>query len=105
MGCRHRRAGAALRVAAAAGLAGSGKLLSVEGGSTADGAKIVQLIDSGAGTQRWRLASSGGFTGTGNGGSGKVLDVPGGATTARTPQIQRVLNNGANHHRTLPTSV
>jgi ricin-type beta-trefoil lectin protein/glycosyl hydrolase family 59 (putative galactocerebrosidase) len=82
----------------------SGKVLSVEGGSTSDGANIVQSTDTGGSTQRWRLVSSGGYTVLVNAGSGKALDVPQGSTTAGNQLIQWTLNNGANQQWTLTTS-
>jgi hypothetical protein len=82
----------------------SGKVLSVEGGSTSDGAMIVQSTDTGASTQRWRLASSGGYTVLVNAGSGKALDVPQGSTTVGTQLIQWEVHNGANQQWTLTTS-
>ncbi len=65
----------------------SGKALAVNGGSTADGATIVQSTDNGTAGQQWELATSGGYTQLVNVGSGKVLDVPGFSATAGTQLV------------------
>ncbi len=79
----------------------SGKVLSVAGGSTADGAQIVQLTDTGAATQRWRTVASGGYVQIVNVGSGKALDVPGFSTANGTQFVQWTANTGANQQWTL----
>jgi uncharacterized alkaline shock family protein YloU len=82
----------------------SGTVLSVEGGSTSDGALIVQATDTGAPTQRWRLVNAGGYTVLVNAGSGKALDVPGGSTAPGVQLIQWAPNHGDNQQWTLGTS-
>jgi len=74
----------------------SGKVLAVNGGSTTNGATIVQWTDDGSAGQQWRLVPSGGFTVLVNVGSGKVLDDPGFSTTAGTQLVQWTVNGGAN---------
>ncbi|MBB5896448.1 RICIN domain-containing protein [Kutzneria kofuensis] len=73
----------------------SGKPLAVAGGSTADGALVVQQT----GGAPWTIgaASGGSYTLTYTG-SGKVLDVPGHATTTGTQLEQWTGNGGANQH-------
>jgi len=76
---------------------GSGKLMDVLGGSTADGAAVVQWRTNGGKNQQWQLKS------LGNGEyslkavhSGKVLDVNGGQKVAGVPVIQWPWHGGAN---------
>lgn len=82
---------------------GSGKVLGVAGGSTADGAHIVQQTDTGAAGQRWRMVTAGGYTQIVNVNSGKALDVPGFSTTQGTQLVQWAINNGTNQQWSLGT--
>jgi hypothetical protein len=77
--------------------AGSGLLLDVSGGSTADGAKVIQWSDTGGSNQRWRLARTTGdvYTITGVG-SGKCLEVPNSSATQGTRLSIYPCNGGAN---------
>lgn len=79
----------------------SGKVLAVAGGSTADGAAIVQQSDTGAASQRWRTVQSGAYVQIVNVGSGRALDVPGFSTTQGTRLVQWTANAGANQQWTL----
>jgi O-glycosyl hydrolase len=74
----------------------SGKVLAVNGGSTTNGATIVQWTDDGSAGQQWRLVPSGGFAVLVNVGSGKALDDPGFSTAAGTQLVQWTSNGGAN---------
>jgi len=83
---------------------GSGKVLDVAGGSTADGAGIVQNTDTGAGTQQWQLTGDGsGYLTVVNQGSGKVLEVPGGSSTAGTQLDQRTATGGTDQQWSVST--
>ncbi len=89
----------------------SGKVLDVYGGSTADGAKVVQWSWTGGANQQWRLEpnSDQSFRLVSRG-SGKVLQNPGGSTTqgtqldqwsdtAGTHQWWRLVDAGDGYHR------
>jgi alpha-L-fucosidase 2 len=89
----------------------SGKVLDVYGGSTADGAKVVQWSWTGGTNQQWRLEpnSDQSFRLVSRG-SGKVLQNPGGSTTqgtqldqwsdtAGTHQWWRLVDAGDGYHR------
>ncbi|GAB3805753.1 RICIN domain-containing protein [Micromonospora zhanjiangensis] len=71
----------------------SGKPLAVAGGSTADGAKVVQ--QSGAATWSVSAAQGGAYTLRFTG-SGKALDVNGGSSTAGLQLQQWTVNGGSN---------
>ncbi|MET7620653.1 RICIN domain-containing protein [Streptomyces sp. NPDC005408] len=81
----------------------SGKVLAVAGGSTAEGASIVQQTDTGAASQRWRTVQSGSYVQIVNVGSGRALDVPGFSTSQGTQLAQWTANSGANQQWTLGT--
>ena len=68
---------------------GSGLCVGVLGGSTADGAQIVQWHDDGSMNQQWRWRRRGnGQNLLVNRGSRKVIGVTGGSTAQGTPLIQ-----------------
>ncbi len=74
----------------------SGKLLDVEGVSTADGARAIQWPANGGRNQRWRLLPTGdGFEMVADH-SGKVLDVEGASVADGPPAIQWPAHGGAN---------
>jgi arabinan endo-1,5-alpha-L-arabinosidase len=88
----------------------SGKLMSVANASTADGALVQQLTDSGiaqwgywAGQgQQWRFASpAAGYYTVANRLSGMVLDVKAKSTADYAQIIQYTLNNAANQQWSL----
>ncbi len=75
----------------------SGKPLGVQGGSTANGAAIVQQAATGAGSQQWTLrATDGGYFRVVARHSGKGLDVSNAATSAGSPVAQWDLWGGTN---------
>jgi hypothetical protein len=76
----------------------SGKPLAVAGGSTADGALVVQQTGGAAWTVT--AASGGAYTLTYTG-SGKLLDVPGHTTSTGAQLDQWTANGGANQQWTL----
>ena len=78
----------------------SGKALAVNGGSTADGATIVQSTDNGSASQQWQLVGSSLV----NVGSGKALDNPGFSTNQGTQLVQWTSNGGTNQQWTLTAS-
>jgi sucrose-6-phosphate hydrolase SacC (GH32 family) len=83
----------------------SGKVLDVSGGSTADGAAIVQQADTGAASQRWQVVDSGGgYVKLVNRNSGKVLDVNARSTADGAAVIQYRDNGGTNQSWQLVTS-
>jgi hypothetical protein len=75
----------------------SGLLLDVSGGSTANGASIIQWSSTGGTNQQWTLAQVSGnvYTITGVG-SGKCLEVPSSSTTQGTRLSIYTCNGGAN---------
>ncbi|MEU4541194.1 RICIN domain-containing protein, partial [Streptosporangium sp. NPDC023825] len=73
----------------------SGKVLDVSGGSTADGAAIVQWPWSGGTNQQWQMSqNSDGSVRLSGAGSGKVLTSPN--ANQGTALVQTTDNNGAN---------
>ncbi|PTA45192.1 hypothetical protein C8054_16435 [Micromonospora sp. RP3T] len=72
----------------------SGLPVGVRGGSTSDGASVVQRATAGAAT-RWRLVSAGsGCYQLANGSSGKALDLTDGSHADGTPMQQWTLGPG-----------
>jgi hypothetical protein len=83
----------------------SGKTIGVNGGSTADGATIVQQTDTGAASQRWQIVDAGaGYVKVVNRNSGKVLDVNGASTADGASIIQWTDHGGANQQWQLVSS-
>ncbi len=75
----------------------SGCLLDVFGGSTADGASIIQWTATGAANQQWTPVDQGdGWVTITSVNTGKVLDVYGGSTSDGSAVIQWYVNGGAN---------
>jgi hypothetical protein len=75
----------------------SGKVLDVAGGSSADGASIVQSTDTAAKSQQWQLVTSGnGYDKLINHNSGKVLDVPHSSKEVGQQLDQSADNGGVN---------
>ncbi|HYC86976.1 MAG TPA: RICIN domain-containing protein [Chryseosolibacter sp.] len=75
----------------------SGKVADVNGGSTADGAQVIQWQYNGGTNQQWQLVHIGeGFYRVVNRKSGKNLDVNGGSLNAGANIIQWPTNNGRN---------
>ncbi|MEV7090120.1 RICIN domain-containing protein [Streptomyces sp. NPDC093085] len=67
----------------------SGLVLAPSGGSTANGAKIIQATSSSTSTtQRWLPVQDNGFVSYQNIGSGKNLGIDGGSTSAGAAAIQ-----------------
>jgi hypothetical protein len=80
----------------------SGMAIDVGGGSTSDGAGVIQWNDSGAQNQHWRFVAAGdGSYKIAGQNSGKLLDVSNGATTDGASVIQWHDDSGANQHWTL----
>jgi hypothetical protein len=79
--------------------ANSSLVMDVSGGSTADGATVIQWGANGGANQKWALTRVGGnvYTLT-NAGSGKCLEVPGGSTAQGTQLDQSACNGGAQQH-------
>lgn len=77
--------------------AGSGLLMDVNGGSTADGTGVIQWGSTGGTNQQWTLRQIGGnvYTLTGVG-SGKCLDVPDQSTAQGTALDVWTCDGGAN---------
>lgn len=76
---------------------GSGCLLDVYGGSTADGAQVIQWTASGAANQQWTLLDQGdGWTALSPMHSGTRLDVSGGSTDDGAQVIQWHPTGGPN---------
>lgn len=77
----------------------SGKLMEVNGGSTADGANVQQWTDNGGNNQKWRIDNMGsGYYKFTNINSGKVLDVAG-SSTADGANVQQWSDNGSTAQR------
>ncbi len=73
----------------------SGKLADVNGGSLADGTKIIQWPDNGGDNQRWQLIDAGsGYYKIKNKKSAKLMDVSDGST-ANSAQIVQMADNGS----------
>ncbi|MYQ35240.1 RICIN domain-containing protein, partial [Streptomyces sp. SID4956] len=76
----------------------SGKVLGVDGMSTADSARVVQYEDNGTPDHLWTLADNGdGWYLIRNGHSGKVLGVDG-MSTADSAQVVQFTDNGTADH-------
>ncbi|WP_329577195.1 alpha-galactosidase [Kitasatospora sp. NBC_01250] len=70
--------------------AATGQYLDVSGGSTADGAAIVQQPADGGADQQWQLVPTGDGNDTlANVNSGDLLGIPGNSTVAGTPLVQQ----------------
>ncbi|WP_416977883.1 RICIN domain-containing protein [Streptomyces sp. T028] len=77
----------------------SGKVLEVEGNSTADAAKVVQSTDDGGTNQQWRLKATGdGYYELVNRGSGKLLEVKG-ASKSNNAAVDQLTGSGAAHQQ------
>jgi hypothetical protein len=75
----------------------SGKVLTVSGASTADGAAVVQQADNGSTSQQWTLVDlGGGYSKLINSNSGKALDVSAKSTADGAAIIQYRDNGGTN---------
>jgi LysM repeat protein len=75
----------------------SGKVLDVQGGSTDNGADIIQYHATGADNQLWQLVpASGGYYQITSKHSGKVLDVKGGSTQDGAQVVQYQPTGGDN---------
>ncbi len=74
----------------------SGKDLDVTGGSTADGAQVVQWTDHGGTNQQWNIIAVGGSYKLVNVNSGKDLDVTGASTANGALVIQWTDHGGTN---------
>ncbi|MGA5709062.1 RICIN domain-containing protein [Streptomyces cellulosae] len=74
----------------------SQKFLQPSGGSTANGAKIVQQAASSAATQRWALVGDGNYVSFWNQGSDKNLGIDGASTAAGAVAIQANGSGDAN---------
>nr|WP_211234780.1 ricin-type beta-trefoil lectin domain protein [Glycomyces arizonensis] len=75
----------------------SGKCMDVSGGSTADGAEIIQYDCHGGSNQRWRLESvGGGYYRVVSQASGKCLDIDRASTADGAKAILWPCNGGAN---------
>ncbi|WP_410812647.1 glycoside hydrolase family 97 catalytic domain-containing protein [Micromonospora sp. 067-2] len=75
----------------------SGKVLDVTGGSTADGADVVQYTDTDATNQQWRFVDAGGgYYRLLARHSGKALDVTGGSTADGADVVQWTDSGGQN---------
>jgi endoglucanase len=75
----------------------SGKCVDVVGGSTADGAEIIQYTCHGGANQQWQLQDAGGgYYRIVSQASGKCLDVDGASTADNARIIQWACNGGAN---------
>ncbi len=80
----------------------SNKVADVSGGSTADGADIVQMTSNGQTNQQWSFVSVGsGYYQIVNRKSGKLMDVNGGSTADGGDIIQWPNNSGTNQHWSL----
>lgn len=76
----------------------SGKVLAIDGMSTADSAHIVQFADSGTADHRWRLVDLGnGRVKVASVHSGKVLGVDG-MSTANSAHVVQFSDNGTTDH-------
>jgi hypothetical protein len=75
----------------------SGRVADVNGGSTADGAQIIQWQYNGGNNQQWQLVHhTEGFYRIVNRNSGKTLDVNGGSLSSGANVIQWPWNSGRN---------
>ncbi|MGW2821946.1 beta-L-arabinofuranosidase domain-containing protein [Streptomyces sp. NPDC001443] len=76
----------------------SGKVLGVDGMSTANSARVVQFDDNGTGDHAWQLIDKGeGWCLVRNGQSGKVLGVDG-MSTQNSAQVVQYEDNGTDDH-------
>ena len=75
----------------------SGKVLQPLGGSTADGANIVQMPHNGGNEQKWQFINAGGgYYKIKNVNSGELMDIYGASTADGANNIQWFDNGGAN---------
>jgi microsomal dipeptidase-like Zn-dependent dipeptidase len=74
----------------------SGRCLDVQGGSTSDGAAVLQWPCHGGINQKWHLRPSGPAWEVVSANSGKCLDVQGGSTAAGANVVQWSCNGGTN---------
>lgn len=74
----------------------SGKVLDVSGGSTANGASVIQYTSHGATNQQWSIAPEGEYYKLVNVGSGKDLEVSNSSTANGGAVDQWTDNGGAN---------
>ncbi len=80
----------------------SGKVADVSGGSTADGADVVQMTSNGQTNQQWSFVDAGsGYYKIVNRKSGKLMDVNGGSTADGGDIIQWPDNGGTNQQWSL----
>lgn len=78
----------------------SGKPFGVDGGSVADGAKIIQYTDDGDADQQWRLVDAGsGYYNIIDVNSGKALDDTGGSTSNGTQLQQYTISGTGNSNQ------
>jgi hypothetical protein len=83
----------------------SGKVLSIAGASTADGAAAVQATDNGSAIQHWQVVDlGGGYSKLVNVGSGKDLDVSAKSAAEGAAIIQYRDNGGTNQQWTVTSS-
>ncbi|MFA3878507.1 RICIN domain-containing protein [Streptomyces sp. MMCC 100] len=76
----------------------SGKVLAVDGMSTANSARVVQFADTGTGDHAWQRIDKGdGWFLVRNGHSGKVLGVDG-MSTANSARVVQYEDNGTDDH-------
>jgi hypothetical protein len=81
----------------------SGKVVDINGVSTADGATAIQYRDHGGANQQWQLVTGDGYTRLRNRNSGKVLDVYQLSTADGAAIVQWTGHGGANQQWTMPT--
>ena len=80
----------------------SGKVLDVGGGSTADGATVIQRPSHGGYNQQWNIKPlGGGFYCLVNRNSGKLVDINGGSQADNASVIQWPSNGGSNQQWSL----
>ena len=83
----------------------SGQAMDVNGGSTANGASVIQWPQNGGNNQQWVITDNGnGYYKITNRNSGLALDVNGGSTTAGATIIQWPWNGGNNQQWTLTST-
>ena len=75
----------------------SGKLADVNGGSTSDGANVIQWPSNGGSNQKWEFRDAGGgYYNLVNQKSGKCMDVNNASTATGTKIVQWTCNGGTN---------
>jgi beta-glucanase (GH16 family) len=80
----------------------SGKMLDITGGSTADGAVVIQWSSNGGTNQQWQFISVGsGYYKIKNVKSGKIMDIEGASTVNGAKNIQWTDNGGTNQQWSL----